>query len=397
MSRLSQEFGMSDVGLAKICKRYEIPRPPRGYWARIANGYKDRKTPLPKGENAQIEFDIKENQKKQAAIEKKQQAERERTSLIQPAIEMSQNLMHPLAQKLQDRLKKTSPNKDGILKPKGAGLPDIEVTDDSGDRVLRFLSIVAYAVTELGINIAKDKEKRTLLFERDGYSVGLAIFHEKIEDEREPTLEEKRNPNWTWNLRFQRIADELTIILHSPSGVHGRKKWTESRTFNIVDLAPKIAARIDRILTKFEEDRLAQVKREEEWELQRQRWKIESQERERLDRVKKIKEGRARELLRASMLWQERKNVLEYIQECEQRWKNPSPEQLEWLEWAKKVAERLNPLSYDYPDPRQHGQLDESTVSHKGYFKGEERVLPDIQILEDIKKLSERRGGYSSW
>jgi len=41
MTRLAKEFGISDVALAKTCKKYDIPRPLRGYRARIANRYKD--------------------------------------------------------------------------------------------------------------------------------------------------------------------------------------------------------------------------------------------------------------------------------------------------------------------------------------------------------------------
>ncbi len=32
--RIAEEFGISDVGLAKICSRHGIPKPQRGYWAR---------------------------------------------------------------------------------------------------------------------------------------------------------------------------------------------------------------------------------------------------------------------------------------------------------------------------------------------------------------------------
>lgn len=47
-ARLAPLYGISDVALAKVCKRHKIPRPPRGYWARLAAGQKPRKTPLPK-------------------------------------------------------------------------------------------------------------------------------------------------------------------------------------------------------------------------------------------------------------------------------------------------------------------------------------------------------------
>ena len=38
MSRLASEFGVSDVALAKTCKRWDIPRPGRGYWAQLEAG-----------------------------------------------------------------------------------------------------------------------------------------------------------------------------------------------------------------------------------------------------------------------------------------------------------------------------------------------------------------------
>jgi hypothetical protein len=44
---LSEEFGVSDVAIAKRCRRLNVPRPPRGYWAKIAAGRTPRKSALP--------------------------------------------------------------------------------------------------------------------------------------------------------------------------------------------------------------------------------------------------------------------------------------------------------------------------------------------------------------
>ena len=46
-SRLAKEYAISDVGLGKLCRRQEIPRPPRGYWARLQAGQNHTRTPLP--------------------------------------------------------------------------------------------------------------------------------------------------------------------------------------------------------------------------------------------------------------------------------------------------------------------------------------------------------------
>ena len=37
---LAKELGISDVAIGKICKKYEIPKPPLGYWAKAAHDHK---------------------------------------------------------------------------------------------------------------------------------------------------------------------------------------------------------------------------------------------------------------------------------------------------------------------------------------------------------------------
>lgn len=46
VTKLAQDYGMSDVGLRKICITLDIPMPPRGYWAKIAAGKKISKPTL---------------------------------------------------------------------------------------------------------------------------------------------------------------------------------------------------------------------------------------------------------------------------------------------------------------------------------------------------------------
>ena len=45
--QLAARFAISDVGLAKICKKHRIPKPPRGYWVRLQHGATVRRAPLP--------------------------------------------------------------------------------------------------------------------------------------------------------------------------------------------------------------------------------------------------------------------------------------------------------------------------------------------------------------
>jgi hypothetical protein len=47
MTRLATEFGISDTGLKKICRRVGVPCPPAGWWAKKAAGKSLKVTPLP--------------------------------------------------------------------------------------------------------------------------------------------------------------------------------------------------------------------------------------------------------------------------------------------------------------------------------------------------------------
>jgi hypothetical protein len=44
---VAKRYGFSDVRLGKICRALRVPVPPRGYWARLRNGYPTRKPALP--------------------------------------------------------------------------------------------------------------------------------------------------------------------------------------------------------------------------------------------------------------------------------------------------------------------------------------------------------------
>jgi hypothetical protein len=40
-SHIAQEYGVSDVAIAKFCKKHDIKKPPRGYWAKLYAGQTD--------------------------------------------------------------------------------------------------------------------------------------------------------------------------------------------------------------------------------------------------------------------------------------------------------------------------------------------------------------------
>ena len=57
LSQLCEQYGLSDNGLRKVCKRLNVPVPSRGYWAKVEAGKKVKKTLLPaKAEQTTTQF-----------------------------------------------------------------------------------------------------------------------------------------------------------------------------------------------------------------------------------------------------------------------------------------------------------------------------------------------------
>ena len=56
VSEIASRMGISDVGLAKACRRAEIPLPVRGYWAKVGAGYSPSVDPLPPAPTGRPDF-----------------------------------------------------------------------------------------------------------------------------------------------------------------------------------------------------------------------------------------------------------------------------------------------------------------------------------------------------
>jgi hypothetical protein len=53
--KLARDFGLSDVAVGKICKKHSIPKPPLGYWAKLAHGKAVARPSLPSIDDQRLE------------------------------------------------------------------------------------------------------------------------------------------------------------------------------------------------------------------------------------------------------------------------------------------------------------------------------------------------------
>jgi hypothetical protein len=54
ISAVAHDWGLSDTWLRKVCRTYNVPVPPRGYWQRVHAGHDVRPLALPAGSDVDI-------------------------------------------------------------------------------------------------------------------------------------------------------------------------------------------------------------------------------------------------------------------------------------------------------------------------------------------------------
>lgn len=366
--RLSEKYGLSDVGLAKACKRMDIPRPPRGYWRRKEVGAKVKQTMLPKAkESTQLEITFAPLSERPKRGWKKGERGYQPPA---PLLEIAESLQdpHPLIESSKIRLEALSENKQGLLVPKVKRCIDVKVSREHLDRCLRLLDAVFKDWEGRGNCVAIDTsaEKGVTVMKAGEEEIQLSIVEEVKEFEIEPTEEELLRPKWTWKKRSEmRPTGNLTVHL---SGDHIANARTFNRRYRDGQDAPieKKGARIIDAALQYLEQRKAH---HEEMERERQMWEEHRRQRA-IEEKKKEKKARKREkkkkrlekekrrvekLLEDSEQWAEAQRLRSFIEAYRAKFSEEEgePENSEWLQWATQVADGLDPLCKEDQEIRQ--------------------------------------------
>ncbi len=347
ISRIAKEFRLSDVGMSKICKRHQIPRPGLGYWARIAHGQKPNREPLPPAkpgdsEIIEITVDLSKSEGSNADKFEDTKAELERIrNLPQPVVDMSsRHLKHPMIQALQKIRREKKPSQEGELSEANRNLPNLTVAAGSWDRAIRILDAIFTYAEKIGYVIAVEEEEGTF----------IRVLGENIQIRLRETL--KRKPRVPASGTLASYEPKFDYV---PSGI---------LCFSITNLFSKAGAQTEWSDTQISrlEDRLAEIfeglveaaARFRVWHLdlaqmhsryqEDERLRIEREERSRREKTQLEK------LLIEANSWHKAGLIRAYVQarrEAEIR-KNgeitPASDSARWFEEALAIADRIDPL-----------------------------------------------------
>ncbi|MBK8324826.1 MAG: hypothetical protein IPL06_19615 [Betaproteobacteria bacterium] len=196
MTVVAPRYGLSDVGLVKICKKLGIPVPPRGYWAKVKAGRPTRKEPLPDIASGARDLSgpIPLTEQEAAAHA------RVRDTLQQTGNASSPSLMpaelvdpHPLTKAAAERLKR----RDGWVHPAGVRsapreVLDLQVTRNTLDRALRLMDTLLKSLQPSGFTARVDEEKGQTLLVGGSTTLTISIVEQVKRTGHTPTRAEVR-------------------------------------------------------------------------------------------------------------------------------------------------------------------------------------------------------------
>lgn len=349
MRDLAQEYGLSDVGLRKICKRLNIPLPPQGYHLRK---YKSSKPPLPPPKNGVTEHVTHIHEPEPAsAIDEPQPIEI-------PEIAYEENpgnriivadqlgSMHPLIAEAKVQLKKAISDKYGRISTYWKRGCDISVFPESVDRALRIWNTLLKAMDKRGFRVSIDVQVHATQVKVLDELIGIRLEERSRQIRHVPTpaeLKEEKERSYRSYPAFDYFSTgEFSLVI---SGSYGNEKICKDDKRGKIEekLNDFVIALIKRALQM--KDQRARRQREEQarQERERRRWELDALIRKEKERVEVLK--------KQADAWHESQKLRAFIHAARAKYPDISPESdfAKWLVWASLQADRLDPLKNSPP------------------------------------------------
>lgn len=152
--QVAKDIGVSDVAVAKACKRHQIPKPPLGYWAMLQHGKKVDRAALPEVDDpslARVSFEPLSPDDRTARAEK---VETDATAeqLKIPVLGVLQS-PHPLIERTMRSLQAAKPDEAGICHVRAKGCLDVYVAKNNIDRAMRIMDALLKSLIARGVKV----------------------------------------------------------------------------------------------------------------------------------------------------------------------------------------------------------------------------------------------------
>ena len=362
ITQLAGEMGLSDVGLAKACKRYEVPRPPRGYWQKLANNKAPPKTTLPPVSEARFEqtnLRLLDESERTSAARVKHAADtdpriiREHKPANRIVVAEHDEAFPPIVERTVKSLRAAKPDEKGRVTPKAQSAMDVCVTPAQIDRVGCLLSAFVRALEARSISLRVNQSPaRTTVVTVDDEDIVLELTEKVGREEHVVTEAEKRRINrdrYAWYRLPQHdyhATGQLQLEFKNLGyRVPGQKTWRDTPTKRLEDRLNGVLIGLYCAAPAIKEARRQSEIRKRQWKEERQRAEIRRQEQLREER-------RVEELAQRLKLFEKVQQIRAFVESvAAARAAGRLPDQDEaefeaWLQWAREYADSIDPTRH---------------------------------------------------
>jgi hypothetical protein len=351
--QLAKQYGISDVAIAKICRRHRIPKPPLGYWARVQHGQKVTRKPLPAIADPGLEI-VRILERNPPTASPGQTSELDRIAAFEREeanrIVVPEQLVdpHSLVERTERSAGSARPDEKGLVRSKARGCLDLVVSKPSLPRSMRILNALVKALEARGYPlrmIEKDGRPETRVTVLDE-EMAFRLEEETEGKERPMTREQQKHLEvyGSYDRKIDYFPTGSLRLRVTEGGYRGdRKSWGDSETRRIEDCLNGFIIGLARAAQGSKRERTEQDEREREWaERERRRheeWEFRFRE-----------EERVKELDSAMAAWTKCASIRQFARAVETAFEaRQGPIALDsdlglWLSWARKRADSMDPL-----------------------------------------------------
>lgn len=346
LTKLAKQFDISDVGLAKACRKHAIPTPPVGYWAKVAHGKTVKRPALPKSEDVEVVLEAASFRADKPPHKAHLPPVAVPVVIVsKAAADASEPMAAPVTATTADALARVKPDTYGFVRVGSASTFSCVISAKSIERAVKLFGAIERALPSCGIELKREREKKQLelLVEGERLTFTLTETYRRKD-------EVKVDPQYTWaktHVYTYVFSGQLQLTLSGD--FQGRKLWSDGTRSVLEDKLGSFVAGIVEAARAIRSIREALAAQRRHWEEESKRHQIEA------EKARRLKAFTDNFVVEASAWarYQQARAYLELLKSAvttEHR-SLPLPSQA-WLEQAERSIGALNPA-----DSRVHRLL----------------------------------------
>jgi len=347
--RLAKDYGISEVALAKICKKLQIPRPSRGYWAKLEFKKKVSRPPLPEiSQGEPRECVHYENWKPDFAVDTNSEISRRDEKKRNITVPGSLDNPHWMVKETRAILKKGRPAETGILYSYDRPCLDVRVSPSSLDRALRIMDALIRGFEADGFSVSiETHSKAPCCVSVHGEKLHFLMSEGYHRTAHVPTREEeaeKRARSFWETKKYDYHPTGILSLRINESWAYGKRKtWSDSRKGRLEERVGEFisgAVFIARVL---------KVERQKREETERRR-EAERLRREEEERCRAKEKGRLEVLEQQAAAWSRSERIRAFVGAVEsgiasiEMSEDQRNRANDWMAWARNHADQIDPV-----------------------------------------------------